>query len=116
MKGCSPNPDQMRRREFIAGVGATTAWPIAAHAQADRVPTVHPFGLFAAGSGLMSYRVVVVDLYSRAAGYVDRTLKGSVVAEMPVQQPTNYELVIKLRTAKALGLEVPSILLLAPTR
>ena len=59
----------------------------------------------------MSYSVDVVDLYGRAAGYVDRILKGGAAADMPVQQPTKYELVINLKTAKALGLEVPSTLL-----
>jgi putative tryptophan/tyrosine transport system substrate-binding protein len=76
-----------------------------------KLPTVYPFRLFTVDGGLMSYSVDVVDLYGRAAGYVDRILKGSVAAEMPVQQPTKYELVINLKTAKALGLEVPSTLL-----
>jgi putative ABC transport system substrate-binding protein len=76
-----------------------------------KLPTVYPFRLFTVGGGLMSYSVDIVDLYGRAAGYVDRILKGSVAADMPVQQPTKYELVINLKTAKALGLEVPSTLL-----
>ncbi|MEA2795035.1 MAG: hypothetical protein QOI87_2415 [Bradyrhizobium sp.] len=76
-----------------------------------KLPTVYPFRLFTVGGGLMSYSIDVVDLYGRAAGYVDRILKGSVAAEMPVQQPTKYEFVINLKTAKALGLEVPSTLL-----
>jgi putative ABC transport system substrate-binding protein len=76
-----------------------------------KIPTVYAFRLFTVGGGLMSYSVDVVDLYGRAAGYVDRILKGAVAADMPVQQPTKYELVINLKTAKALGLEVPSTLL-----
>ena len=76
-----------------------------------KLPTVYPFRRFAIGGGLMSYSVDVVDLYGRAAGYVDRILRGSVAAEMPVQQPTKYELVINLKTAKALGLEVPPTVL-----
>src|SRR5882672_4115012 len=76
-----------------------------------KLPTIYPFRSFTADGGLMSYSVDVVDLYQRAAGYVDRILKGSPVADMPVQQPTKYELVINLKTAKALGLEVaPSLL------
>ena len=75
------------------------------------LPTIYPFRSFTADGGLMSYSVDVVDLYRRAAGYVDRILKGSPVADMPVQQPTKYELVINLKTARALGLEVPPSLL-----
>jgi putative tryptophan/tyrosine transport system substrate-binding protein len=75
------------------------------------LPTIYPFRLFTVDGGLMSYSVDVVDLNRRAAGYVDRILKGSRVADMPVQQPTKYELVINLKTAKALGLEVPPSLL-----
>jgi putative ABC transport system substrate-binding protein len=75
------------------------------------LPTIYPFRVFTADGGLVSYSIDVVDLYRRAAGYVDRILKGSLVADMPVQQPTKYELVINLKTAKALGLEVsPSLL------
>jgi putative ABC transport system substrate-binding protein len=59
----------------------------------------------------MSYSIDVPDLYRRAAGYVDIILKGGIAANMPVQQPTKYELVINLKTAKALGLEVPASLL-----
>ena len=75
------------------------------------LPTIYPFRSFTADGGLMSYSVEVVDLYRRAAGYVDRILKGSPVADMPVQQPTKYELVINLKTARTLGLEVPPSLL-----
>jgi putative ABC transport system substrate-binding protein len=76
-----------------------------------QLPAVYPFRAFAVDGGLMSYSVDVPDLYRRAAAYVDRILKGSAIADMPVQQPTKYELVINLKTAKALGLEVPSTLL-----
>ena len=76
-----------------------------------KLPTIYPFRQFTDGGGLISYSIDVVDLYGRAAGYVDRILRGSVPAELPVQQPTKYELVINLKTAKALGLEVPSKLL-----
>ncbi|MEA2916337.1 MAG: hypothetical protein QOJ15_8418 [Bradyrhizobium sp.] len=75
------------------------------------LPTVYPFRSFTDDGGLMSYSVDVIDLYRRAGGYADRLLRGGVAAEMPVQQPIKYELVINLKTAKALSLEVPPSLL-----
>jgi putative tryptophan/tyrosine transport system substrate-binding protein len=61
--------------------------------------------------GLISYGTSAVDLYRRAASYVDRLLRGAKVSELPVQQPTKFELVINLKTARALGLTVPEALL-----
>jgi len=75
-----------------------------------KLPAVHWERLFVAAGGLVSYGPDLLDNYRRAAGYVDRILKGEKPADLPVQAPTKYELVINLKTAKALGLSVPLIL------
>jgi ABC-type uncharacterized transport system substrate-binding protein len=72
-----------------------------------RLPTIYPFRFFVANGGLGSYGPDTIDPYRRAAGYVDRILKGEKPADMPVQAPVKYELVINLKTAKALGLNIP---------
>jgi ABC-type uncharacterized transport system substrate-binding protein len=76
-----------------------------------RLPAVYPFRFFAAVGGLLSYGPDSVDPYRRSARYVDRVLKGEKPADLPVQAPTKYELVINLKTARALGLDVPPTLL-----
>jgi putative ABC transport system substrate-binding protein len=76
-----------------------------------KIPAVYPFSIFCRGGGLLSYGVDVPDLFRRAAIYVDRILKGARPADLPVQQPSKFELVINLTTAKALGLTVPPSLL-----
>jgi len=76
-----------------------------------RLPAIYPYRYFAITGGLMSYGVNPIDMYRRAASYVDRILKGEKPADLPVQAPTKYELVINLKTAKALGLEMPASVL-----
>jgi putative tryptophan/tyrosine transport system substrate-binding protein len=84
---------------------------IIALATKHRLPAIYPYRYFVAGGGLVSYGTDLVDQYRRGAGYVDRILKGEKPADLPVQNPTRYELAINLKTAKALGLEVPPTLL-----
>jgi putative ABC transport system substrate-binding protein len=84
---------------------------IIALAARHRLPAVYPYRFFVAEGGLISYGPDFIHPYARAAGYVDRILKGEKPADMPVQAPTKYELVINLNTAKALGLEIPATLL-----
>jgi putative ABC transport system substrate-binding protein len=76
-----------------------------------KLPAIYPYRYMVAEGGLMSYAPDLIDQFRRAAGYVDRILKGEKPADLPVQAPTKYELAINLKTAKALGLEVPQRLL-----
>ena len=76
-----------------------------------KLPAIYPFRYMVTGGGLISYAPDWVDQYRPAAGYVDRILKGEKPADLPVQAPTRYELVINLKTAKTLGLDVPPMLL-----
>ena len=93
-------PGAARHRDLIIGVAAR-----------HRLPAIYPFRYYVAGGGLISYGPDSLDQFRRAAGYVDRILKGEKPADLPVQAPTKYQLVINLKTAKALGLDVPPMLL-----
>jgi len=76
-----------------------------------RLPAVYSLRLYPANGGLMSYGIIVDDLFRRAAGYIDRFLKGEKPGDLPVQYPTKFETVLNLKTAKALGISfAPSLL------
>jgi putative tryptophan/tyrosine transport system substrate-binding protein len=84
---------------------------IVEHAISERLPAIFPERDYVDVGGVLAYGPSVIDNFRRAAGYVDRILKGVSPAELPVQQPTKFELTINLKTAKALGREIPSTLL-----
>jgi ABC-type uncharacterized transport system substrate-binding protein len=95
----TPNPLNARNTEVIIGLAAQL-----------RLPAIYPFRLDPQKGGLMSYGFDTIEQQRRAADYVDRVLKGEKPADLPVQAPTKYQLVINLKTAKALGLDVPLLL------
>jgi putative tryptophan/tyrosine transport system substrate-binding protein len=103
-----PGPSPIRRalsRPWASQLkGRTRTQSAAAHHQ---LPAVYPFRGYVAAGGLISYGIDQAEPYRLAAGYVDRILNGEKPADLPVQQPTKFELTINLRTAKALGLDVP---------
>jgi putative ABC transport system substrate-binding protein len=95
-----PSPNTLVQRRVIMAMAAR-----------HRLPAIYPYGFFAREGGLISYGIVPVDNFRRAARYVDVILKGVNAGELPVQVPTKFELVINLKTAKDLGLDVPPTLL-----
>jgi putative ABC transport system substrate-binding protein len=98
---------------LIVTVGGSAAHRdvVIAAAAKNRLPAIYPYRYFAADGGLISYGPDTIEQYRLAAGYVDRILRGEKPADLPVQAPTKYELVVNLKTAKALGLEIPATVL-----
>ena len=94
-----------------SGFGVAQRDLIVSLAAQHKLPAVYSFRGYVAAGGLISYGADIVDQFRLAAGYVDRILKGEKPADLPVQTPTKYELAINLKTAKALGLEIPPMLL-----
>jgi putative tryptophan/tyrosine transport system substrate-binding protein len=84
---------------------------VTALAAKHRLPAISVFRIFATNGGLMSYGPDIADLFRRAGEYVDKILQGAKPADLPVEQPTKFELLINMKTAKALGLIVPTSLL-----
>jgi putative ABC transport system substrate-binding protein len=95
-----PDPFNGAHRELIIALAAR-----------HRRPAIYPLRSFAASGGLIAYGIARIDLYRRAASYVDRILRGTRAADLPIQMPTKFELVINLKTAKTLGLTIPDKLL-----
>jgi putative tryptophan/tyrosine transport system substrate-binding protein len=95
------------RADALYVVGVPLAFAIPTLALRARIPTISDFRDFVDAGGLMSYGVNATDLLRLAANFVDRILRGAKPADLPVQQPTKFDLVINLKTAKALGLKIP---------
>jgi putative ABC transport system substrate-binding protein len=95
------DPLTLRNREAIVRL-----------ANDSRIPAVYEFGEFARSGGLMSYSASIPDIFARAAIYVDKILRGAKAGDLPIEQPTKFELVINQKTAKQLGIMVPQSLLL----
>jgi putative ABC transport system substrate-binding protein len=75
------------------------------------LPTVYSGRAYVTAGGLISYGAVTIDVYRQAAGYIDRILRGERPADLPVQAPTKYETVLNMKTAKAMGLQIPDLVL-----
>ena len=98
------------------GFMATHRAPIISAAARNNVPAVYNVSDFVRDGGLLSYGIYQIGTYSRAASYVDRILRGAKPGNLPVQLPTKFEMVVNLKTAKALGLAVPPRFCCAPPR
>ena len=96
---------------FPSTIFSTDRWHLVEVAAKHRLPAIYEQRQFTEAGGLLSYGANPLALYHRAAAYVDKILKGAKPGDLPVEQPTKFELVINLKTAKALGLTIPPSLL-----
>ena len=110
-------PDMVKRRTDVVIVQPSLQRRVAAEmALTHRLPAVSPFGSFPGEGGLIAYSANQADMHWGAATYVDKILKGAKPADLPVQQPNKFELVVNLKTAKALGITIPQSILLRADR
>src|SRR5262249_11022386 len=108
------NAAQQPRRGLIVlphSLAVVNSEKIIGLVERHRLPTIYPFGVFAAKGGLLAYGLDIAEMYRQAADYVDRILRGTKPSDLPVQAPNKFELIINLKAARALGLEIPLSLL-----
>ena len=103
---------------IVSGASTNTAWrdSIVDQAAKHRLPAVYAASRFAESGGLISYSSNYADLYRRAAAYADKIFKGAKPGDLPIEQPTKFELIANLKTAKALGIKIPNTILLQATK
>jgi putative ABC transport system substrate-binding protein len=103
---------------MVSAAATNQAWreSITEHSAKNRLPAVYSNSIYADSGGLFSYGTNSIDLYRRVATYVDKILKGAKPGDLPIEQPTKFEMVINLKTAKALGIKIPDIVMLRADR
>ena len=103
---------------IVSTAGTTIAWreSIIEHAAKHRLPAVYGQSLFAESGGLLSYSPSYADMWRRAAAYVDKIFKGAKPGDLPIEQPLKFETVVNLKTAKALGIKIPDVIMLRADR
>jgi putative ABC transport system substrate-binding protein len=103
---------------IVTPAGPNAAWrdDIVAHAAKHRLPAVYALNIWPDAGGLISYGANIMDLYRRVATHADKLFKGAKPADLPVEQPTKFEMVINMKTAKALGIKIPDVVMLRADR
>ena len=100
---------------IVSASGTNRAWreSIIEHAAKHRLPAIYGLSIYAESGGLISYGANTADLYRRAAAYADKIFKGAKPGDLPIEQPNKFELVVNLKTAKALGITIPQSILVS---